>query len=229
MLSNTPTTSKRQNSVAELVIVLGLAFGQFILVSLQSFFYRVFQIPGAEQPIVFTDELFINLIGYEIVVGLLCCTILAARGWTLSDFHLRPSWKLTAVGFLLVAADYALYNTSHFLAGLVFGVQMLESVQFEYHVSLGIAALLSIVNPLFEELFVVGYAIPVVEGLSNVRVAIAFSTILRLIYHLYQGPMAFVRILPMGLIFALVYCRWRKLWPLLVAHAALDFLPLTFG
>jgi uncharacterized protein len=223
------TTSDKQASFVELFVVLGLAFGSSIMISLQTFVRGVVQSPGNRQPIVYTDAALIDLISFEIVVGLLCLTLLAARGWTLSDFYLRPTWRLTAIGFLLVGVDYVLYNTAYALMGLMLGTQALAAVAFEYQVSLVVATLLSIVNPVFEEVLVVGYAIPVVEQLSNVRGAIAFSTLFRLLYHLYQGPIAFASILPLGLIFASVYWRWRKLWPLIVAHAALDFIPLVWG
>jgi uncharacterized protein len=223
------TTSENQASFVELFVVLGLAFGSSIVISLQTFVHSVIQLPGNGQPIIYTDAAFIDLISFEIVVGLLCFTLLAARGWTLDDFDLRPTWKLTAIGFLLVGIDYVLYNAAYAFIELILGTQALNAVAFEYQVSLVVATLLSIVNPVFEEVLVVGYAIPVMEQLSNVRGAIAFSTLFRLLYHLYQGPIAFASILPLGLMFAFVYWRWRKLWPLIVAHAALDFIPLVWG
>lgn len=225
----TTTISKPQASVTELIIVLGIAFGQFIAVSLQSFVSHAAQLSNAEQVVAFSDELLIDLVGYEIFVGLMCCIILAVRGWTLADFHLRPSWKLTAIGFLLLGLHYAMYYATYSLMALMIGTQVLEATSFEFQASLIPIILLSVVNPLFEEVFVVGYAVPVVERLSNGGGAILFSTVFRLLYHLYQGPIAFVHILPLGLMFAFFYWRWRKLWPLLVAHAALDFIPLAFG
>ncbi len=124
----TITTSKPQASVAELFIVLGIAFGQFIVSSLQSFVYRAAQLPGAEHLIVFTDEVLISIVSFEIAMGLICYVILAVRGWTLEDFNLRPSWKLTAIGFLLVGLDYLLFNVAFWLVGLLIGTQILESV-----------------------------------------------------------------------------------------------------
>ena len=31
-------------------------------------------------------------------------------------------------------------------------------------------------------------------------------------------------LLPLGLLFAFVYWRWRLLWPLIVAHGVMDFM-----
>ena len=48
------------------------------------------------------------------------------------------------------------------------------------------------------------------------------SAFVRLLYHTYQGPLAIVTILPLGLIFAAVYLKWRNLWPLVLAHTAFN-------
>jgi membrane protease YdiL (CAAX protease family) len=40
----------------------------------------------------------------------------------------------------------------------------------------------------------------------------------RLLYHLYQGPIGVVTIVPMGLLFGYAYARSRQLWPLIFAH-----------
>ncbi len=54
------------------------------------------------------------------------------------------------------------------------------------------------------------------------------STLLRFLYHLYQGPLASISILPLGLLFGLVYWRWRNLWPLIVAHTITNILSFAF-
>ena len=41
-------------------------------------------------------------------------------------------------------------------------------------------------------------------------------------YHLYQGFGGFVGNLIMGVIFGLIYLRWRRVGPLVVAHTLLD-------
>jgi membrane protease YdiL (CAAX protease family) len=37
---------------------------------------------------------------------------------------------------------------------------------------------------------------------------------------------AALTILPLGLVFAMVYWRWRLVWPLIVAHGVMDFMGL---
>jgi uncharacterized protein len=46
-------------------------------------------------------------------------------------------------------------------------------------------------------------------------------------YHLYQGALGVVMALPMGLVFTLVFARTGRLWPLVIAHALLDFVALV--
>ena len=48
------------------------------------------------------------------------------------------------------------------------------------------------------------------------------SALIRGSYHLYQGFGGFVGNLIMGLIFGLIYLRWRRVAPLVVAHTLLD-------
>ena len=49
----------------------------------------------------------------------------------------------------------------------------------------------------------------------------------RLLYHLYQGPVGVVTIVPMGLLYGFVYARTRQLWPLIFAHVLIDIIGLS--
>jgi membrane protease YdiL (CAAX protease family) len=53
------------------------------------------------------------------------------------------------------------------------------------------------------------------------------SAAIRLLYHLYQGPLAFFGIVPFGLVVAGWYARSGRLWPVIVAHAIGDFIALV--
>ena len=61
--------------------------------------------------------------------------------------------------------------------------------------------------------------------LSGAAFAITISTLIRFVCHLDQGPIA-INMLPLGVIFAFVFWRWRLLWPLVVAHGVIDLLGL---
>ena len=60
--------------------------------------------------------------------------------------------------------------------------------------------------------------------------AVLASAGFRTFLHTYQGVTALVIVLPLGVTFALVYWRWGRLWPLVMAHALFSLvalLPLT--
>ena len=48
------------------------------------------------------------------------------------------------------------------------------------------------------------------------------SAVVRGSYHLYQGFGGFVGNMIMGAIFGVIYLRWRRVAPLVVAHTLLD-------
>jgi len=76
---------------------------------------------------------------------------------------------------------------------------------------------------LLEEVIVVGY---LVTRLQQLRVgpaaAVGASAVMRGSYHLYQGFGGFFGNVAMGLLFAFVFVRTRRTWPLVVAHFLLD-------
>ena len=48
------------------------------------------------------------------------------------------------------------------------------------------------------------------------------SAVLRASYHLYQGWGAFTGNLALGLFFGWIFVRWRRTWPLVIAHTLVD-------
>lgn len=78
-------------------------------------------------------------------------------------------------------------------------------------------------NGFLEEILVVGYLMTRLQHLKvNVVAIVAISALLRGSYHLYQGPgMALGNVL-MGVVFALVFLRYWRIWPLIIAHTVLD-------
>jgi membrane protease YdiL (CAAX protease family) len=56
--------------------------------------------------------------------------------------------------------------------------------------------------------------------------AILGSAGLRTLLHAYQGAMALVSILPLGLVFTIYYARSRRIWPVIVAHMLFDVVAL---
>jgi membrane protease YdiL (CAAX protease family) len=80
-------------------------------------------------------------------------------------------------------------------------------------------------NALLEEVVAVGYLIRRLEQIGWAgAAAVGTSATLRGTYHLYQGWGGFVGNLLLGAIFGAIYLRWRKVWPLVVAHFVIDAL-----
>ena len=78
-------------------------------------------------------------------------------------------------------------------------------------------------NAALEEVVVLGYLISRLErlGVKPSR-AIAISAVIRGSYHLYQGAGGFVGNAVMGVIFGVLYRRWRRVTPMIVAHTLID-------
>lgn len=78
-------------------------------------------------------------------------------------------------------------------------------------------------NGVLEETIVVGYLLRRL-GQLGVRPgwAVACSAVIRGCYHLYQGFGGFLGNGVMGVIFALLYKRWGRVTPLIIAHTLID-------
>jgi membrane protease YdiL (CAAX protease family) len=74
-----------------------------------------------------------------------------------------------------------------------------------------------------EEVIVVGYLLTRLDQLGvGPRAALAWSSLLRGGYHLYQGFGAGLGNLVMGLVFGYAWQRTGRLWPLVIAHSLID-------
>ena len=78
-------------------------------------------------------------------------------------------------------------------------------------------------NSVVEEVIVVGYLLRRLDQLGwSPWPVLAASAVLRGSYHLYQGLGGMAGNMAMGVIFVLLYRRWGRVGPLVVAHALID-------
>ena len=78
-------------------------------------------------------------------------------------------------------------------------------------------------NAAVEEVVVLGYLLSRLDKLGvRPSRAIALSAVIRGSYHLYQGAGGFIGNAVMGLIFAILYRRWGRVTPMLIAHFLID-------
>ncbi len=76
---------------------------------------------------------------------------------------------------------------------------------------------------ILEEILVIGYLLRRLDQLGwTPWKAILFAAVLRGSYHLYQGFGAFVGNAVMGIIFGILYKRWGRVMPMVIAHTLID-------
>lgn len=91
-----------------------------------------------------------------------------------------------------------------------------------------VTVLIAFQNGFSEEALVVGYLLVRLRQLGfRVPAALAVSAVVRGSYHLYQGYGGFVGNAIMGVVFGYVFLRWRRLWPLIIAHGLIDTVALV--
>jgi len=78
-------------------------------------------------------------------------------------------------------------------------------------------------NAILEEVVVLGYLLTRLERLGvRPRWAIAISAVIRGSYHLYQGIGGFIGNAVMGALFGVLFYRWRRVTPMIIAHFLID-------
>jgi membrane protease YdiL (CAAX protease family) len=166
----------------------------------------------------------LNALTFEVAAIGLSLAILSVRGWTRRDFPIDTSFRSTGAGALLWLAYYLLvWVICLALWGGGVDFNRVEKFHFTIAASPGLMLLFLVVNSLFEELFVTGYIVKALEE-HGPAFTITTSAFIRSLYHIYQGPIPFLLIFVMGLLFATVYWRWRNLWPLIVGHTIMNLL-----
>lgn len=169
----------------------------------------------------------------ELVQSLFLVWFLRIRGWTLEKLGLNVTLRGTIYGVVLLIVTYGLLIGIQLLAGVVLPIDMQAAMdrypQAAPDLSMSLVFMVSVVNGIFEEVFVAGYVITALAPVRGLWAAINVSTGLRLLYHLYQGPIGILSIVPLGLLFGYVYSRTRMLWPLIFAHILIDIIGLLFG
>lgn len=158
--------------------------------------------------------------------GALAVYLLWRSGIALKSIGLgRPRWRPDLLGGLGLAAliglpGLALYQVARIL-GMNADVQPAELYDTWWRIP--VLLLTAFANGWAEEVIVVGYLLTRLRQLRvNPVAAVVGSSVLRGLYHLYQGFGAGLGNLAMGLVFGYVYLRTGRLWPLIVAHALID-------
>lgn len=204
---------KHLSDTSEFILIISIVFGFYIVQSFYSFLLP----PDIIEPV--TNLHLIRLLFLELILGVIALYILHLREWNPSQLHLNISLKESGYGVLLWLADNCTFVVFVVLTGALFGNKALSGNTIEYgEIHPGVALIASTISPFLEELFVVGYVVQALEKKHDPFFAISVSAFIRFLYHIYQGPIAAVFIIPMGLLHGYIFWRWKKMWPLIFAH-----------
>jgi membrane protease YdiL (CAAX protease family) len=124
-----------------------------------------------------------------------------------------------------LAALIGIPSLGLYAAGRALGITtaIIPSALDSYWWTVPVLILSAIRHGIVEEVIVVGYLLDRLGKLGwSMPLAIFASALLRGSYHLYQGFGPFIGNAVMGVVFALVYTRTRRVMPLVIAHALLD-------
>jgi membrane protease YdiL (CAAX protease family) len=210
----------------EFLIVISWAFGLPI-------FSSILSIGTTEVQVTYDDAGLVGVLILELLQSIFLVWFLRIRGWTLEKLGLQVSGRATLYGIALLVATYALLFGVQHLADWVLPID-LDAAAARYprpaaDLSMSLVFLVSAVNGIFEEVFVAGYVITALTPVRGTWMAINVSTGIRLLCHLYQGPIGILLVVPLGLLFGYVYSRTRLLWALIFAHVIIDIVGLLYG
>src|SRR5689334_11013003 len=202
----------REFNPAEFALVVALAFGLPLLGSLSA----VMSYTGGE--IAFGDADVLATVAFELVVGAIVWFVLRNRGWKWSDFAIYASRGSTILGAILAGIILVVW----LLLEAIIGKAGTVSNAGPATIVIGL-----LVDPVFEEMLVLGYVVQALRKRFGLTTAFNVSLALRVLYHLYEGPLAVIPLAFFGLVMTLVYVRMGRLWPCIVAHGILDFVGLA--
>jgi membrane protease YdiL (CAAX protease family) len=216
--------SRREFFAPEFALVVLLAFGLFSVASVRALFGPL----TGRAALLFDDHRVWTLLFYQLSVAPVIMYILWERGWKWLDFSvgINPrgvlqGFGLAAVAFMLTHATTMLTSPAAEAAPAIAAMPIATGL-------LPVSGMLlaSIVKAVFEEVLACAYVVQSLRGRFGIAIAVNASIALRMSFHLYQGPGAFLGFAVFGLVFTFFYIRTGRLWPLIVAHALLEAIAL---
>lgn len=210
----------------EFWVVVTVAFGYFIAGSVWAAWFA-----QPSDDLAFSDASMIGLILTELVLFSLLAPLLWWRGWRPEALGLGFTWRDVGVGCALFLA--CIIAASLLMTGLALmadGMGPLWTRMEGAPLSVAAIVAVSIVNPIFEEVFVCGYVIRALERTRSIAFAVNASVAIRVSYHLYQGAIGALGVAVVGLILGWWFARKGRLWPVIIAHGLMDLVALLgFG
>lgn len=202
----------------ELLFVIATALGLPIYWSLSAVLA-----PAAEPA--FSEAGLWGLAFYELLVLALLVPVLWFRSWTPQALGLQWHGRdiRAAIG-LLIACLAACYPLNWLGADMAEEVNPSMDAMVAGKLSPAAVVAVSLINPIFEEVFVCAYVIRVLQRRHSPAFAVNVSVAIRASYHLYQGPIGTISLVIVGLILGWWFARTGRLWPAIIAHGLMDLL-----
>lgn len=205
-------------SPGEAVAVVAICFGWAIWSSLQSL--------GANaQAGSFSDGSLISLVIMEVICACVALALLRARKYSISSLYPQPSLKSATLAMPLLFAGWLV---SWLLVAPFAGEQQpIDRMMQEASVSLPVLVLLAMVNGTYEEVFLLGFLMRGLRGFG-LSIAIGVPLLIRLVYHLYQGPVGALSVVGFGLVLSIYYAKTGSLFTPVFAHVLADIVPFVW-
>ncbi len=214
------TQAKRiATTPGEALAVVALCFGWPILLSVHAVMAGFPARQGG-----FDDAGALGIVLYEVAFSLAVVTLLRSRGYDVASLRPQPTWIDSGLGVLLALAA----GMAGMLAWSAFSAsqpeQPISDMMRRSTIGAPMVLLMAVVNGTFEEVFLLGF---LMRGLKERGLSIALGTMMlvRVSYHLYQGPLGACYVFGVGLVFGLFYARTGRLWPAVLAHMMWDVVP----
>lgn len=232
------SVSSRRLTV-EVLIVLGLSLGQSAVYSVLRIIDRLTRAEALNQqtsslnqsttpdrPWLDLSYQVVNIVFplVPVVLVLYLLYVTNQRPGRLIGFDLRrPVFDLWFG--LAIAAGIGIPGLGLYLGAreLGFNTQVQASALADNWWTVPVLVLAAAENAILEEVIMIGYLFTRFRQINwNLPMIIIVSALIRGSYHLYQGFGGFIGNMIMGAVFGLIYLKWRRVMPLVVAHTLLD-------
>jgi membrane protease YdiL (CAAX protease family) len=211
---------RRLSAGAELAWVLVPTVGLLTTVS----FLRLWR-QGGNGELVVSDWGLWTVVIHVLVLGLPIAAFLRRRGWRWSDMSEPVVLRDVVRGAGLWLYTALIYYGLRLALWLIWPGAATEAFTMQVSGAFSWTPMLAaaILDPIAEELLWLGYIVNALRH-RGIGFAAVVSIGLRTMVHAYQGPLALVAILPIGVVLTRYYLRTRRLGPVIVAHIIQDVL-----
>ncbi len=211
-------TGRVDTSPLEAVAVVALCFGWAIFASTATV------LQGFPSGPTFTNAGAVGLVVFEGVFAALAIVLLRLRRYDVASLVPQVTLLGSALGVGLAAASWmvALLATLPFATGQ--SEQPIAQMMHASTITPAFLLVMAMVNGTFEEVFLLGFLQRGLRG-HGMSISLGVALLVRVSYHLYQGPLGAVSVLGFGAVLGLFYARMQRLWPAVLAHIFCDIVP----